>query len=376
MRLFPLLLLAACAAPPPPPARIPSVTGGTEPTVRVLLREAGARTKVVVRSDRGLRVETDASAFDAPGPLEITLEGGALLVRGRPEKRAFLKIRAAEGLLALDGDLYSGELLLRGGESIGVVNRVPLENYVLGVLRGELPLPAVPPEAAAAQAVAVRSYTIHYLEQERADHDVDDTILYQRYVGVRKAPRDDDLRAGVERTRGLLLLCDGRPLKAYYHSTCGGHTTDPLSALGEEDASPLHGVACDACGESRYFRWEKRIEGPLIARASGLTGTVREVSVAERSPARRATAIRVRTDKGERTLPARDFRLRLGPSLLRSTRIETIEPAEGGFLFRGGGWGHGVGLCQMGAIGMAKRGDRHPAILARYYPGALLARAY
>lgn len=372
-----LLLAAACAgAAPPPPMRVPGALDGREPTVRVLLRHGGPRTSVTVSCEGGLRVEADGRPLETARSLRVAASDGRLLLEGDASKAALLRIAPRTGLLAVDGRAYSGELRLRAAEGVEVINHVRMENYVLGVLRGELPLPEVPPEAAAAQAVAVRSYTLHYLRQSRPDWDVDDSILFQRYAGVLRVARDDDLRRGVQETRGLYLDCGGRPLKAYYHSTCGGHTTDPRSALGEEDAPPLHGVPCDACGASRYFRWEKRLDGALLARAAGLTGTTREVAVVERSAAARATRIRVRTDAGDRTLAAGEFRIRVGPSELRSTRIDEIRAEPGGFLFRGGGWGHGVGLCQMGAIGMAKAGSGHAAILERYYPGARLHRAY
>jgi stage II sporulation protein D len=84
----------------------------------------------------------------------------------------------------------------------------------------------------------------------------------------------------------------------------------------------------------------------------------------------------VASDRGDATLHAADFRLALGASDLRSTYILGIERAAGGVVFKGGGWGHGVGLCQHGAMGMARKGYGAEEIVAHYYPGALVKRAY
>ena len=73
---------------------------------------------------------------------------------------------------------------------------------------------------------------------------------------------------------------------------------------------------------------------------------------------------------------ANEMRMRLGPSRLRSVRILDVEKRDGGYRVKGAGWGHGVGLCQMGAIGMAQDGKAGREIAAYYYPGATLRRSY
>ena len=97
---------------------------------------------------------------------------------GRHER---VVVEAKQGVFTLGSRTYSGRLVIEKGK---LVNIVPLENYVLGVLRGEIPLKDIPVEAARAQAIAVRSYTLHYLLQENPLCDVDDTTLYQVYAGL------------------------------------------------------------------------------------------------------------------------------------------------------------------------------------------------
>ena len=183
-------------------------------------------------------------------------------------------------------------------------------------------------------------------------------------------------RGGVLATTGEYLLLEGKPLKAYYHSTCGGHTTDPQHGLQPDDPVPLRGVKCDHCKASKYYRWDATLSDEAILRAAHMTGTLEGAEVTLRDPAGRAAALTIRTDEETTSVPASTFRLAVGPSKLRSTNIRSIERVDGGVRIKGAGWGHGVGLCQMGAIGLALEGKRGDQIIAYYYPDAKIRKAY
>jgi len=366
----PLLVAGNCQAPA---AAGPAVTrygvlDGKEPTVRVWLRSLGTPEELVVDGRQGLVVESGGRARHVES-LALAGSGKRLAV---PGAGGAVVVRAPDGIVRVGEQTYSGELLVEDGR---LLNRVPLENYVLGVLRGELPLGNVPEEAATAQAMAVRSYTLHYLLQRRNAYDVDDTTLFQRYVGLRYAPDDDALRAGVRRSIGLYLSHEGEPLKAYYHSTCGGSTAAVRTGLNRDGPAPLRSVSCEACTKSKYYRWRASIPNGAWLKAAGLEGRLRAVKIA-RSDGARAARITLSADSGRRSLHAGELRLRLGGSRLRSTRIEKLERAGDTWVVEGGGWGHGVGLCQMGAIGYAARGRDARWIVGHYYPGATVRRAY
>jgi stage II sporulation protein D len=295
-------------------------------------------------------------------------------VEGGPRAVGSLVLRPARGVLRAGEHTFAGELRWHRGRLLNVLT---LENYVLGVLRGELPLGRVPTEAAAAQAIAARSYTLHYLDASRTDFDVDDTVLYQRYVGLRYAPDDDSLREGVRRSAGLYLSYRDAPLKAYYHSTCGGHTTDVRTGLDRPGIGPMGGVPCDHCEHSKYFRWSVRLEDAVVAHPVRLPPPLERLEILRKGPGGRARELLVVAENGrEERIHAAEFRLAAGPSRLRSTLLHEIRRVDGGFEFRGGGWGHGVGLCQMGAIGLADQGLGAREIVGYYYPGAELRRAY
>lgn len=350
--LLAALLPAACGGPTPAPIAIRGAPAGHEPTVRVWLRSLdGART---ISGKDGLRV------------------GGAVQEGAVPLRDG--RFDPIGGVFTIDGKhTYAGRLEVSDGK---LLNHIPLENYVLGVLRGELPLPRVPKAAAGAQAIAVRSYTLFYLAERRAVFDVDDTTLYQRYVGLRYAPADDALRAGVQETAGLYLAVDGKPLKAYYHSTCGGHTTTERKAMGRNDAPSIRGVPCKWCKASKYWRWRARLTDAQILKAAHVAGPLGSLEVRKDKADGRAESFVVKAAGTTRVRPAGEFRLAVGPSRLRSTRVLGLARVDGGYAVEGGGWGHGVGLCQMGAIGQGQAGRSARDIVAYYYPAATIRRAY
>jgi len=138
----------------------------------------------------------------------------------------------------------------------------------------------------------------------------------------------------------------------------------------------MRGVRCEFCRDTRYWRWEADLDEGAVVKAAALTGRLRSVEVVERGPGERASKVRVTTDAGAATVHANEFRMAVGPSALRSTNILGMERAAAGVHVRGGGWGHGVGLCQLGAMGMARQGFSAEQIAGYYYPGALIQRAY
>jgi len=357
-----LCLLVGCSEPPAKQTSSPQPTllDGKEPVVRVELLSLGAWDKVDVTGKGGLGVRERGDAQP-----RLTREAYHLSRSSPP-----VELVPAEGVFTVAGRTYAGDLVWDGAR---LVNRVTLENYTLGVLRGELPLKHIPPAAAGAQAIAIRSYTLSYLV---AGQGVDDTTNFQCYAGMRYAPDDAHLREGVHRTKGLYLEQGSRPLRAYYHSTCGGHTTDVPTGLDREPSPAMKGVACPWCAGARYWRWSATLDAAPILKAAALQGPLEDLEVVEKGPGGRASRIRVAAGGHEKVMKANEFRLAVGPSALRSTLILAVKHEGTGFRIDGGGWGHGVGLCQLGAIGLAGSGKSPEEIVAYYYPGAVLRHGY
>ena len=285
--------------------------------------------------------------------------------------RALAAALAAIGLLAAGGARAEERIRVRleGSRSI---EDLRLEDYVAGVVAGEMP-PSFPVEALKAQAVAARSYALtRKLEAQRTGKpwDISAGVLTQVYQG-RHSPA---ARAAAEATLGEVLVLGMEPVEAYFHSVCCGQTESGLAALGR-DLPYLTPVDCGECDDVPGARWRREFSAAELGRAAGLGGAADAVRVTSRTPTGRAE--RVEIARGDRTaaLSAADLRQRLGFSRLPSLAFD-VSPFAGGFAFEGTGLGHGAGMSQHGAAGMARAGSTYREILAHYYPGTEVVKMY
>lgn len=275
----------------------------------------------------------------------------------------------------------------RAGRRLSVVNELEMEDYLRGVVPSEMPAD-FPDEALKAQAVAARTYA-RYRLSERGFAALHPTVSDQVYRGA-SAETDTSNRA-VDATRGEVLALGSSVIPAYFHSTCGGMTERasnvwPPNPLAPRDTawleadSVVFGPRPDAaCVASPHFIWTARV--PLWQMAAVVRKMTGRAGLLDLRPLARDESWRVATfeadfrARGGQTisLPIDGPRLRmtLGPNRLKSLLCD-VRLAGGAFLFTGNGWGHGVGLCQWGARGMAAVGATYREILARYYPGASL----
>lgn len=274
--------------------------------------------------------------------------------------------------------------------SVAVINRVDLEEYLRGVLPGEIGSRDPRDRAALqAQAVAARSYVAARMGERRPLYDVTATVTDQVYggVGVERSETDDAVRA----TRGLVLTWGDRIVTAPYHSN-GGATTAAADEVfwkhgGEpflrpvDDRAPAGGCFCDA---SRSGGWERRFSTvelhrllDLYGREAGVQGPtteVRAVRIVGRGPSGRVTSLEFETATARAIVRGNDIRfvLRTNGAILPSTSF-SLDVVGATVVVRGVGNGHGVGMSQWGAIGRARAGQDARAILSAYYPGTRLS---
>jgi len=286
-------------------------------------------------------------------------------------------------MLSLDGVPYRGLLEVRTGPAgLVVVNHLNLEDYLRGVVPNELAPRAFPQiEALKAQAVAARSYALAHLgDYSSKGYDVCATAACQVYRGsASEHPLTD---RAVAETRGTVATWRGRPIHAFYTSTCGGHTEEG-TAVFEDGAPYLRGVACPTervlVDEARPGgRWEVRLRPADVARLVGRYGSVGDVLdlvPVQVGVSGRVVELRVVGSEGQ--LDLRGQRVRLGLRLRESLFVVRRETGKDGeverFVITGKGWGHGVGLCQVGASGMAREGSSYEQILKHYYTGVSVA---
>jgi stage II sporulation protein D len=185
-----------------------------------------------------------------------------------------------------------------------------------------------------------------------------------------------DFRQAALSTAGEVLSYRGGLARTVYHSTCGGATENAKDAWGTE-VPYLRSLACDDCIASPARRWDYRMsaqEGRRVALLLGVRadGAV-TLEITGRSSTGRASRVSISSGRVTREVSAAAFRREAGYARVRSLKMEIV-PVGNGWVFAGRGYGHGVGMCQWGANGMAKNGRTYRQILARYYPDTALAR--
>jgi stage II sporulation protein D len=328
-----------------------------EPSVRVLLRDAAAAVEVRSGGDRtSLRPASEGVRVNGQ------LSGGRWRAGGEP-------------LVEVDGMRVRGAVEVERVEGgLRVVNELPLEAYVAGTVGREI-YAFWSAETLKAQAVVSRTYALHEraLRKQRAFHVVGGT-RGQVYGGV--DAESPAVLAATQATRGQYLAWRSQPILAVFHSASGGQTASAEEVWGR--AAPyLVSQAVENEEDSPDAYWRASIPGTTLGRALarlGLQiGPVREVRVVERTPSGRAWRVQVRGDGGDSKLGARELRSALGEDVIRSTLFE-VRPGEDGFTFVGAGYGHGVGMSQWGAEGMARRGADYRRILAAFFPGTQLSQ--
>ena len=288
---------------------------------------------------------------------------------------------AGDGLVRVGDRSYRGRLLLfRSVDGdLAVVNVLGLEEYLLGVVPCEIgPINTGTLEAAKAQAVAARSFTMTRLgKRQGLGHDLFDSYLRdQEYRGTE---RETELsRQAVLATRGEVLEYHGEVCEALYHGNCGGVTANGSQPyLRSVPDTPGHRRGRKAyCSNKPNFSWQVSIrKESLDAVASRLSGgkcRVRGCRLETDRQSHRVKNLHLSTDRGSVRLPGSGFRMAMG---LKSTGF-TMAIRGSTVTFTGHGSGHGSGMCQDGAVGMAEAGASYKQILQHYYSGVMLKRHY
>jgi len=271
---------------------------------------------------------------------------------------------------------YGGELEIRAEDGrLRLVNRLPLDDYLAGVVGSEGG-GATPPEALAALAVLARTYAIRHVHRHGAA-DLCDTTHCQLYQG--RAAATAEAKAAVRATAGKILAWQGTPARVLYHSTCGGSTASFTGAWGSPGPAYLAGVDDGgACRASPHYRWTIRIaHRPLMDLLRDFAGSDPVgMEVAEAGPGGWIRWLAVRQADGSTVrVRGEEFHIRAGRRLgwnaIRSACF-TVRRDGGEWVFQGAGFGHGVGMCQWGAAELARRGWDCTRILSLYFPGTAL----
>jgi stage II sporulation protein D len=274
-----------------------------------------------------------------------------------------------------NGRTYRGTFALApldGGQS-GLVNTLPLDAYLYGVLSKEVS--AVWPQAAQeVQAILSRTYALTRQRPERA-YDVTASESDQRYDGIEGETVEG--RAAVDATAGLIVSFAGAPAEVAYSACCGGHTADAADVWGNS-VPYLHGVVDPNCVGTPDFTWTVTIPLTAVAQAfaarAGLPDRIERLDLRDLDGSGRPRTIALIGDGTSLEVHAGDFRAALGVALVPSTLIRSALVKEAAIVLSGNGRGHGVGLCQWGARMLAQNGSAPADILQFYFAGTSLTQ--
>lgn len=387
---------------------------GLGPDIRVLISQGTKAVRIVCNgphnllSSEGLTIAQSRSA----GQIEITAQQSMLHFRLEPGGN----VATADGevvliplngsALSLDGISYPGKIRIfyaQGGVSI--VNVLPLETYLEGVVPHEMGNPGPHAYAALeAQAVAARTYALTKMREHLNEpFDVYAGVMDQVYRGSNGS---FSMATGAVRgTSGRVLTYNGKLASTYYCASCGGHTSDirriwprrepAVYLTGIRDIDPVSRKT--NCREGRRFRWRYSFSGRRLGEILRATlpqelgvdadeiGALRDVRIMERGASGRVTALEVATARGVFRVQGDRIRwvMMTDPdkkTILPSTLFNIEKKYRGDIVsfvsIVGGGNGHGVGMCQYGAIGMANKGYTYDMILSYYYPGCSVVKEY
>jgi stage II sporulation protein D len=398
-----------------PPRTTPTTPARTEPTVRIGLKVDTAAVALstttasqLLTSDNNVVVEIPAGevwTFTASGENIIARSpaGRTVTVAPTPAKLQ----PASNGFVQIANKNYRGEMILRraGNDRISLINVLDMERYLIGVVPFEIGRPDGAIEAIKAQAIAARTYAIGGMGSRNAlGFDFYATVADQVYGGA--SGEDSVVTRAVLETRGEIISYKGEPIIAYYSSTCGGRTSAVPEVWPWRNGRPYLQSRSDMtpdgqtayCQSSNRYRWNvtwtadslRHVLQTTIGRRTNNPNfriqQIENVQITGKTPSGRAEAINIIADGVTHRIPADSIRWVLQPTTTRSLNssllleLHALAPGEGQPLSRlevsGGGWGHGVGMCQVGAIGRARAGQNYRDILHAYYTDVEINRLY
>ncbi|WCL48834.1 SpoIID/LytB domain-containing protein [Leptospira sp. GIMC2001] len=332
-------------------------------SVRVFLGKAGDETRI---TSEGMIQVYDVNDLLIKKSIDI------LQINPRSLK-AKIRIKPESGTFTYKNISYRGEIWIDPNDGDAyVLNIVPLEKYLLAVVPSEMPN-SWPEEALKAQAVCARTFVIReMLNKKNQPYDVDTSTSSQVYGGVGKEhPRTTK---AVEDTQGTILIYKDEPIHAFFHSNAGGYTERPENVWGGKNLPYLDHVESEYDQYASNYSWQLDVPIDSMNRslASIGLGRIESINVLGRNLSQRVELLEVIGEKGSRKVKGVDFRKMLGYDKVKSLKFG-IKKESDRFFIKGLGFGHGVGLSQWGAHGMAKDNINYRNILRHYYKGADLA---
>ncbi len=348
----------------------------TATELRVSIQQGAKTVRVGVSGAAVVTDNAGRSLGTLPPMLGFTaqVQGGQVTLhtfRGRD-----LWVRPTDqGFVYISDEWYRGRLrLVARTDGLLAVNHVPLEKYLYSVVGSEM-YPHWPLEALKAQAVAARSFALFRLRRPAdPDFDLGRTVTWQAYKGYSR--ESESTREAVTATTGQVLTYRGQIIEAVYHAASGGHTEN-VEDIWSTPRPYLRGVP-DFDQEAPVYRWQKTFTQAELSRLFPGLGQIKHFTPLRTTPQGRILHMRVTGTTGEKVFTGAELRrlLDLYSTLFQVTpthndlaSADPLNAPNGGFIFEGRGFGHGLGMSQWGALALAQRGYTYQQILQYYYQG-------
>ena len=306
--------------------------------------------------------------YSGEKPVYFSKKGSFLTMNRRKIGTNSCIIKPHDSLLLLDGRRYRGFFKLAGArKGFNAVNIIQIEDYLYGVVPKEMPA-SWEKQALMAQSVAARTYALYVKGNRRLEpYDLDATTMSQVYGGYNSETPESN--KAVDQTCGQIMTHNDELIIAYYHSNSGGHTEDPGN-VWETDILCPRGIPDTYSARASRTDWNYflsyRNAEKLLGKRGLKTGRIKRVQTSGKSRSGRALDVLITSNTGVSRLSGNNFRIKIGESKLKSTNFNMINHPDG-ILFKGKGYGHGVGMSQWGARRMAKEGSGYHDILKFYY---------
>ena len=340
--------------------------------------------------------------------MEIKIQNGQLFLANMVFSQKIFKIKPKnQTLVSINGNQYRGDVTISQNDdgSFDIINSVEIELYLAGVIAAEMP-DYWEPQALQAQTVAARTYCLYIKKRfgNKRNWDLKCTQASQKYVGVKAESKN--IASAINKTKGQVLTVKrnddngkfqvGKTKRCifptYYSAVCAGRTENSQNVFGD-NYEPLRGVKCPYCKKTakpKLLNWPEitydieQINQSLMARYKSLKklGKIKSVSIKERTIINgisRACKIAIAGENEKCDwLRAEDFRLAIDPTgtKIKSDAFEIIQKKNKVTFKNGKGYGHAVGMCQYGALEMARKNKSYKKILEFYYPNSKLVNLY
>jgi stage II sporulation protein D len=337
--------------------------------MKILINQGAS--DVVLRADESMWVSDRSGKILYDDVRRVTIhiaDQQFIALNGQATGLTNCRVETVAKPIFVDGRRYRGSIeIVVHGQSLWIINHLPLEEYLYGVLPEEMPTDW-PAEALKAQAVAARTYALYLKGQSKqALYDLKASTVSQVYRGV-VAEKASSNKA-IDDTRGEILTYEQRPIIAYFHSNSGGHTEDAKNVwginipylVGIPDPDSLKPMNQNWHYTVSFDEMQRRLN-PLIPSSQRIT----RIEPQHKSPSGRLRSLLLHTSRKKYSINSNAFRIRLGEQKIKSTLFD-IYADDIAVVLKGRGYGHGVGMSQWGARYMAIAGKSYKDILQRYY---------